>query len=153
RARSPVASALCGSQSRAACATPPPAPAPPPPPPPPPRRPTPPLCAASTVEIIAKQAAARMATVAAGNFPNGVFMMAIAYEVFRGTISIFLLPGGGVNLKIQYLSVGFRFQSITEIDCGRASSARLVITILRGNGLLPVLLQSCQLMLPCANTE
>ena len=74
----------------------------------------------------------------AGNFPNSLFMMAILYGVFRGTISIFFAPGGGVNLNTESLKVGFRFQSITEIDCGRASSARLVITILRGNGLPPV---------------
>ena len=79
-----------------------------------------------------------MAAAVAGNFPNSLFMLALLYEVFRGTISIFFAPGGGVNLNTESLKVGFRFQSITEIDCGRASSARLVITILRGNGLPPV---------------
>ena len=74
---------------------------------------------------------------AAGNFPNGLFMMAILYLVFRGTISIFFAPWDGVNLNTASLKVGLRFQSITETDCGRASSARLVITILRGNGLSP----------------
>ena len=84
---------------------------------------------------MAKLARTRVATVAAGNFPNDLFMMALLYLVFRGTISILVAPLGGVNLNTESLKVGFRFQSIRETDCGRASSARLVITTLRGKRL------------------
>ena len=74
--------------------------------------------------------------------------MALLYLVFRGTISILVAPLGGVNSNTASLKAGFRFHSIMDTDCGRASSARLVITILRGSGLLPAVIQICQSTLP-----
>ena len=68
---------------------------------------------------------------------NECFMSSLLYLVFRATISTAVAPLGGVNLKTAFVKVGFRFQSIRLTDCGRASSPRLVITILRGSGLLP----------------
>ena len=76
-------------------------------------------------------------------------MLALLYFVFTGTISILDAPLGGVKLKTVSLKVGFKFQSIRETDCGRASSVRLVITTLRGSGLLPVVIQICQSALAC----
>src|SRR5262249_61803652 len=126
------------------------APAPPPSPParPPPPPPRPPPAAASAKGAIAKLARTRAANEARINLPNDLFMLALLYFVFSGTISIFVAPLGGVNLKTESLKVGFKFQLIMETDCWRASSARLVITILRGSGLLPVLIQTCQSILP-----
>ena len=66
------------------------------------------------------------------------FSWAFFYFFFNGTISAFAVPLGGTKAKIESLKVGFRFHAISETDCGRASSVRLVITILRGRGLLPV---------------
>ena len=70
---------------------------------------------------------------AGSNLPNDLFMLALLYFVFTGTISTLDAPLGGVNLKTVSLKVGFKFQSIRETDCGRASSVRLVITTLRGS--------------------
>src|SRR5262245_6862214 len=118
-----------------------PAPPPPPPPPPPPR-------AASAIGATAKLTATMVTNEATSKLPNDVFMWVLLYFVFRGTISTFDAPLGGVNLKVESSKVGFRFQLIRETDCGRASSARLVITILRGSGLLPVVIQTCQSIPP-----
>ena len=87
---------------------------------------------------MAKLARTRAANAAGSNLPNDLFMLALLYFVFTGTISILVAPLGGVNLKTASLNVGFKFQSIRDTDCGRASSVRLVITTLRGSGLLPV---------------
>src|SRR5207344_872172 len=113
-------------------------------PPPPPRLPP----AASAKGAMAMLARTRMATVAANNFPDDRFMMAVLYLVVRGTISILVAPLGGVNLNTASLKVGFKFQSIRETDWGRASSARLVITTLRGSGFPPAEIQICQSTLP-----
>jgi hypothetical protein len=74
--------------------------------------------------------------------------LALLYWALRGRISILVDPFGGVNLNTESAKVGFRFQLIMLTDCGRASSARLVMTILRGSGLLPFAIQICQSMLP-----
>src|SRR5262245_17405715 len=138
----------------APCRAPPPAVARAPPPPPPaparapPPPPRPPATAASAKEAIAKVPRTRAANEARNNLRNDFFMLTLLYLVFNGTISIFVAPLGGVNLKTESLKVGFKFQLIRETDCGRASSARLVITTLRGSGLLPVVIQSCQSIVP-----
>src|SRR5262249_5229269 len=97
---------------------------------------------------MAKLARTRPANEAKSNLPNDLFRLALLYFDFSGTISILVAPLGGVNIKTESLKVGFRFQSIRDTDCGRASSARLVITILRGSGLLPVVIQTCQSIVP-----
>ena len=71
-------------------------------------------------------------------------MLVLLYRVFTGTISIRVAPLGGVNLNVAGLKAGFRFHSMNETDCGRASSARLVITSLRGRGRAPAVIQICQ---------
>ena len=98
---------------------------------------------------MAKLVRTRAANEAGSNLPNDLFMLALLYFVFTGTISILDAPLGGVNLKTVSLKVGFKFQSIRETDCGRASAVRLVITTLRGSGLLPVVIQICQSALAC----
>ena len=77
-----------------------------------------------------------------------LFMSGLLYLVARGRISIERAPLGGVNLNTASVNVGFRFQSSRLTDCGRASSPRLVITILRGSGLLPAVIQICQSIWP-----
>src|SRR4030095_3248106 len=98
---------------------------------------------------MAKLARTRAANEAGNNLPNDLFMLALLYFVFTGTISILDAPLGGGNLKTVSLKLGFKFQSIKETDCGRASSVRLVITTLRGSGLLPGVIQICQSALAC----
>ena len=79
------------------------------------------------------------------------YMLALLYLVFAAMISIFWAPLGGANLKTVSLKAGFRFQLIIVTDCGRASSARLVITILRGSGLPPAVIQIWKSILPLRN--
>src|SRR6187397_920366 len=95
---------------------------------------------------MAKLARTPTANDAGSHLPNDLFMLTLLYFAFTGTISIFVDPLGGVNLKTASLKLGLRSQSIRATDCGRASSARLVTTILRGNGLLPTVIQICQSM-------
>src|SRR4029453_13202194 len=93
---------------------------------------------------MAKPARTRAANEAGSNLPNDLFMLALLYFFFTGTISILDAPLGGVKLKTGCVKVSVKFQSIRETDCGRAWSVRLVITTLRGSGLLPVVIQICQ---------
>src|SRR4029434_8189630 len=93
---------------------------------------------------MAKLATMRAATKDGTNLPNDLFMAVLLYLVLSGTISILELPLGGVKRNTVSLKLGFRFHSIRETDCGRASSVRLEITTLRGSGLLPVVIQICQ---------
>ena len=55
--------------------------------------------------------------------------------VFGATICACVAPLGGTKRNTASLKPGFRFQAISDTDCGRASSLRLVITTLRGSGL------------------
>src|SRR5579864_2996537 len=82
------------------------------------------------------------------NLLNKFFMLDLLYFAFTGTISIFVEPLGGANAKTESGNVGFKSQCNRETDCGRASSARLVMTILRGSGLPPADIQICQSISP-----
>src|SRR4029453_1883102 len=93
---------------------------------------------------MAKLATTSMANEPESNLPNDLFMLALLYFVFSGTISILEEPLGGVNLKTVSLNLGFKFHSISEFDCGRATSVRLMIAPLGGSGLLTVGIQICQ---------
>ena len=68
--------------------------------------------AASAQRVMAKLARTKAANVVGSHLPNEIFMLALLYFAFTGTISILEAPLGGANLKTVSLKVGFRFQSI-----------------------------------------